>query len=60
MKQPVVWVPGATFDIPNVDQRAWIVAVDSERQTVIVRSCGCPDEIVEIPANKSRESNWVP
>jgi hypothetical protein len=51
MTQPVVWIPGTIFDCPT-DQRAWIVATDSERKTVIVRSCSRPDVIAEIPATK--------
>lgn len=52
MSHCVVWVPGEAFGIPKVDQRAWVIASDNERGTVILRSCGRPDVIAELEVGR--------
>lgn len=44
----IVWIPGSFFKM-EPDQRASVIHIDTTRKTLIVRSCGRPDEIAEVP-----------
>jgi hypothetical protein len=48
----VVWIPGKHFNIPNVNQRAKVLCVDPEFESLIVRSCGQPHLVAEVPAEQ--------